>query len=387
DLKHPFTCPIRARGKSMKKGASVLLAVCGLLVLAGCAHERFSWDFGPKALKFSQWRPLARDQKLARRILALDPLNITAEDVKITLSRGPAPWIMPISPAFPGPIIFKDLFKFLIDMGYPPGRIGDPRSDDFTLSYREPSETIAGLAAWTYERDGMSPMLVGWSAGGITAVSALHDLSNPVNKEELKVVSGLTGEAEDRGWILDPYTGEKRPIAGVKISFAGVLMAGGLSRLFHLFRWGERPPLHAVPDSVNELVAFHAPADPLGTDLLSGDTARSNEFKPMGTAKVRTIIADPSYGHVNVIHCYLLTQNKKGRGWAAAYRPEGGWGLRDFRKTARYALDWGKRNLWCGELWYAVKKHWALEAQRVARAVLSGRAEPAGRLLSARPGP
>ena len=99
----------------------------------------------------------------------------------------------------------------------------------------------------------------------------------------------------------------------------------------------------------------------------------------MGEAKVRTIIADPSYGHVNVIHCYRLTQSKKGRGWAASYRPEGGWGLRDFRKTSRYSLDWGNRNLWCGELWYAVKKHWALEARRVARAVLSGRPEPAGR--------
>ncbi len=364
----------------MKRGASILLlAAFALSVLSGCPHERLSWDFGPKELRFNQWRTLSRNPKLARRILALDPLDIGPAEVKETLSKGPAPWIMPISPAFPGPFIFKDLFKFLIDMGYPPGRIGDPRSDDFTLSYRERSEVIAGMAAWMYERDGMSPMLVGWSAGGITAMAALHDLNRPAGGSELRVVSGLTGEAEARGWVRDPYTGEKRPIAGLKISFAGVLMAGGLGRLFHLFRWGDRPPLRSVPDSVGELLAFHAPSDPLGTDLFSGDTARANEFKPMGKAKVRTIIADPSYGHVNVIHCYLRTQSKKGRGWADSYRPVGGWGVRDFRKTARYSLDWGKRNLWCGELWYAVKKHWALEAQRVARAVLSGRAYPAGR--------
>ncbi|MEE9256351.1 MAG: hypothetical protein V3V56_04200, partial [bacterium] len=190
----------------MKRGASILLAAFALAVLSGCPHERFSWDFGPKELRFSQWRTLSHNLKLARRILALDPLNIGPAEVKETLSKGPAPWIMPISPAFPAQFIFKDLFKFLIDMGYPPGRIGDPRSDDFALSYRERSETIAGMAAWMYERDGMSPMLVGWSAGGITAMAALHDLNRPAGESELRVVSGLTGEAENRGWVRDPYT-------------------------------------------------------------------------------------------------------------------------------------------------------------------------------------
>ncbi len=353
------------------------LALFALFFLASCAADRISWDFGPKDIKENQWARLVRDKDLAERILALDPNNITADDIKNTLSKGPAPWILAISPAFPGPMFFKDLFKFLVDMGYPSGRFGDPRDGDTSVSYLESSEKIAGMLTWAYERDGMSPMIVGWSAGAIMTISVLHDLNKPVNKDELKVVNGQTGEVEDRNWILEPYTGIKVPMTGSRVSLAGVLTAGGLARFTQFFRWDNRPPLRSVPDSVDELIAFHAPNDLLGTDFFAGDTAHANEFKAMGKAKVRTIIADSSYGHVNVIHCYLLSNNKEGKKWANSYRPEGTSGVKDFRKSTKFKLIEGKQNLWCGEFWHGVKKNWALQAQRVARAVLSGKTEPA----------
>ena len=129
-------------------------------------------------------------------------------------------------------------------------------------------------------------------------------------------------------------------------------------------------------DSVRDLIAFHAPIDLLGTDFMVDNTAHANEFKASGTANVRTIIGDDSYGHVNVIHCYLLSNNKAGRKWANSYRTDGTSGVKDFRENKQHELIEGKQNLWCGEFWYGVKKHWALEAQRVAKAVLAGKSEP-----------
>ncbi len=354
------------------------LALFALFFLTSCAVDRLSWDFGPKDIKKNQWARLVRDRDLAKRILALDPDNISAADIKNTLSKGPAPWILPISPAFPGPVVFKDLFKFLVDMGYPAGRFGDPRDGGNSVSFLESSESIAGMLAWAYERDGMAPMMVGWSAGAIMTISVLHDLNKPVNKDLLRVVNGLTGEEEERNWIWEPYSGKRVPMIGSeRVSFAGVLTAGGLGRFTQFLRWDDRPPLRSVPDSVKDLIAFQAPNDMLGTDFtVMDDLAAANEFKAMGKANVRTIIADDSYGHVNVIHCYLLSDNKKGREWANYYHPDGTSGVKDFRNTTKFELIEGKQNLWCGEFWYGVKKNWTLQAQRVARAVLDGKIEP-----------
>ena len=354
-----------------------ILTTGALLLMAGCTADQLLRKFGPVDLSAGHWNLLARDPELAERILALDPTHVTASDIQKTLSKGPAPWIFPITPAFPGPVLFSKLVQFFLDMGYPPGRIGDPRTEDFKVDWHEESETIAGMAAWTYERDGMAPMIVGWSVGGITTMSVLHDLNNSAGKTKLRVVNARTGEVEDRDWIRDPYTGEKRPIVGLKVSLAGVLTSGGLGRLAQIFRWGNRPSLRSVPNTVEELLGFQAPADLLGTDWWFAQDpaglARGNEFKPMGGAKVRTIIADDSYDHFNVIHCQLLSKSPEGRKWVESYRPDPGYGLRDHRGTSRYSLVEGKRNLWCGELWYAIKKHWTLEAQRVAGAVLAGK--------------
>ena len=305
---------------------------------------------------------------LMDRILKIDPENVTAEDVRV-LAQGPAPWILPIAPAFPGPFMMQDFLDFLVEMGYPRERIGDPRSHNYNISYMESSKTIAGLIAWLYERDGLSPMIMGWSAGGIITVAALHDLDQPDGIFPVKVVNGMTGETEDRTWIMDPYTGQRRPIRGVQASFAGVLASGGWGRVNQFLRWGTRPPLRSIPDSVRELVAFVAPFDLLGTDflLLGGP----NEFKAMGKAKVRTALADASYGHVNPIHCNLLSRNPEGREWAQTYRPGSPVGVLDYRFSGAFSMIDGKRNLWCGEFWHGVRKNWALEAQRAVRSGLA----------------
>jgi len=338
-----------------------------LFAAAGCAAGPWSTE-RPIELSNGYRMRLSSRSELMRRILRIDPESVTPEDVA-TLAQGPAPWILPIAPAFPGPVMMKGFLDFLVEMGYPRERIGDPRSHNYNIYYTESSKTIAGLIAWLYERDGLSPMIMGWSAGGIVAVAALHDLDRPDGLFPVKVVNGLTGEAEDRTWITDPYTGQRRPIRGVQASFAGVLASGGWGRVNQFLRWGTRPPLRSVPDSVREMVAFVAPFDLLGTDFLLLGSA--NEFKAMGKAQVRTALADPTYGHVNPIHCDSLSRDPEGRKWVEAYRPGASAGVLDYRFSGAFTLVDGKRNLWCGEFWHGVRKNWAIEAQRAVRALLA----------------
>ncbi len=316
---------------------------------------------------------LKRDPDLVKRILALDPANISEADIRETLSKGPAPWILALAPLPPWSEEFVAQIKFLMDMGYPLGRIGDPRKKAYKIFWREKPEIIAGMAAWLYEKDGMNPIVVGWSGGGIMTVVVLHEMGNSTGKSRVQVINARTGRAERRNWVIDPYTEEKRPITSLRFSFAASLAAGGLGRVVQDKIWAIEKGLHMVPDSVEEFVGFHSPEDSLGTDAVGSSPdvlARANTFRPMGKAKVRSLIGDKSYGHFDVVHCEWLSEDSEGRKWVSSFRPDAGYGLRDFQKSAKIPWIQGKQNIWCGEMWYGIKKHWTLQAQRVARSVL-----------------
>ena len=90
----------------------------------------------------------------------------------------------------------------------------------------------------------------------------------------------------------------------------------------------------------------------------------------MGKAKVRSLIGDYSYGHFEVVHCEWLSENSEGREWVSSFRPDSGYGLKNYMKSRKYPWISGKQNVWCGEVWYGIKKHWTLQAQRVARSVM-----------------
>ena len=63
-------------------------------------------------------------------------------------------------------------------MGYPEERLRNPADGTHhATAASADSARIAGMLAWHYERDGMMPMLIGHSQGGMMVVRTLHELA------------------------------------------------------------------------------------------------------------------------------------------------------------------------------------------------------------------
>jgi hypothetical protein len=69
------------------------------------------------------------------------------------------------------------------------------------------------------------------------------------------------------------------------------------------------------------------------------------------------------YGHISLPLTAHLAANSVTRAWVDDYSPRGG------REALPAADDLDTRNLLhAADIWYSVKKHWCLEAQRLLRA-------------------
>ncbi len=59
------------------------------------------------------------------------------------------------------------------------------------------SEQLAGELAWYYESEGMMPMLIGHSQGGMLAIKVLYELNGSFHPA-IPVWNPVTGQAEQR---------------------------------------------------------------------------------------------------------------------------------------------------------------------------------------------
>src|SRR3954468_3586060 len=152
--------------KSLHNSIIALLAAMAL-ALAGCATQ-------PPEQPPAGTTPATRwntDAALQSRLLALDPAHISDRDVRETLAKGPTPRIMLLHGGiYPVHLAMESFGNFLVGMGYPEKRIRDPIDGSWSHSPYEDAERLAGIAAWYYERDGMPPILIGHSQGGMQAV-------------------------------------------------------------------------------------------------------------------------------------------------------------------------------------------------------------------------
>ena len=156
--------------------ALVAVAAC-ILAAGGCATRPVNAPEAAAPAANSVLRSLALDRALEDRILALDPERITEDDVRTTLAAAPAPRIILLHGGiYPVYLAMVSFGRFLIGMGYPDAKIRDPGDRRWSYSPYEDSAQIAGLVAWDYERDGVRPMLIGHSQGGIQAVKILREL-------------------------------------------------------------------------------------------------------------------------------------------------------------------------------------------------------------------
>jgi hypothetical protein len=337
-----------------------LLFAAAIVVAAGCATTPTP-TVAPVAVPAatSVVRAIAMDRALEDRILALDPGKITAADVRDTLSKAPAPRIFLIRGGiYPVYLAMESLGDFLIRMGYPEERIKTPHENDWSLSPYESAPDIAGLIAWCYEHEGVRPIMVGHSQGGIQAIKVLHELAGDWAKE-LHPFNPASGKFEPPTTIVDPLTGQPRPIVGLRLGLVVTVGTGGWA-LALPNHWIVLDRVRTIPDTVDEFIGLR-----IGFDLWALDGPAFDELKAFhasGNAVVRNTWLPAEYAHVMVPATRDLAQSPAMRAWIDAYVPDG--------PSAKAALPEGPSDnaVFAAELWYALKKHWTLEAQRVVRA-------------------
>lgn len=331
----------------MSRRRAVLAALLALL-LAACAGVPRSPPPPPGAVML--------DAALEQRLLQLDPEQVGDADVREVLAKGPTPRIVNLHGGiYPVHLVMDSFARFLVGMGYPEHRIRHPGNGRRSHSPYESSLQIAGLLAWYYEQEGLMPMMVGHSQGGIQLVKVLYLLDGRTARQ-IAVWNPLIDAAEPRTSIVDPYTGHERPVVGLKLGYAAVVGAGGAALLLPN-QWDMVGRLHAIPDSVDEFTGFALEVDLVAWDLPGNGAA----YRPLGRARVRNVRLPAEYSHVFVASTSHLARDPALREWINAYRPG-----RDLPPpTATGPQD---NLLFAAEVWYELKKHWVLQAQKAVRA-------------------
>ena len=346
--------PAAAKGGRGRTGVrrSALLARA-LLALAGAVPAAMA---GTGDVGTAHETPVLRRHTippaLETRILALDPANLSANDVSEVLRYGPAPRIVALQGSVPL-VTMQPFADFLVAMGYPAPQLVDPETGERSYSSYIDSDKLAGLVAWFYEHDGLMPMLVGHSQGGMVVMKTLHELAGAF-RAAIPVWNPQRATAELRTTIVDPLTGQRRPVVGLRISYAAALATGALPRVL-LGQWDMLARLREVPDSVAEFTGFVVP-----WDLIAGTGPRPKPYRAVGSATVRTVTLPASTGHIGIPRARHLAENPVTRAWIDGYRPGGKQALPTGVDTTNL--------IHAADIWYSVRRHWCLEAQRLIQA-------------------
>ena len=329
------------------------------LALAGCATQPFDTAAGEHPPATAQAARQLPEPDVQARLLALDPEHISDRDVRETLAKGPAPRIMLLhGGVYPVHLLMESFGRFLTGMGYPESQIRDPGDGDWSYSPYLRTSQLAGLVAWQYEHDGMRPMLIGHSQGGLSAVKILKDLAGQ-NGDVIRVWNPLTATLEERTTIVDPLTGRERPAVGVSVAYASAVGAGGWALILPNW-WEDLDTLRKIPDTVDEFTGYFIEVDLFALSLPGNPLDR--KYENGGKAHVRNVTLPATYNHVVVPLTRSLAEEPAVRDWINAYVPG------DNRDTSSLPGDAAEHVLWAADVWYSIKKHWCLEAQRWVRA-------------------
>jgi hypothetical protein len=346
-----------------------LIAALGVVLLAaGCATAPITAPTTPQMPALASQmergavlRSLSLDPGVEERILALDAERISDEDVRSTLSKGPTPRIILLHGGlFPVHLIMKSFATFLERMGYPGDKLRDPVDGAYSQSPYGSSDRLTGEIAWYYEHDGVRPMMIGHSQGGMQAVKVLYELEGDFG-DRIAVWNPVADAPEQRFTITDPLTGNTRPVVGISVAYVSAVGAGGAAFILPN-QWDMVHRLRMIPDTVDEFTGFVIPGDLIAWTL-SGATGASR-YRNGGAAKVRNVTLPGSYNHITVPLTSSLAKDPRTREWINAYRQAAGDdAVLDAPSDVR-----GDNILWAADVWFSVKKHWCLEAQQFIRA-------------------
>lgn len=350
----------------MKHAFVAILTLAAAVWLVGCGQVH-RHGLAPALAHQIELACVRRDVQLPGeledRILALDATNVTAQEVRDVLAHAPAPRVINIhggiAKVIPRMVSFSE---FLVGMGYPAISLTNPSDGTYSFSCYDSSEKIAGVTAWFYEREGLRPMMVGHSQGGMQVVKVLYQFTT-VPSSRLHVWNPLTWEQEKRCEIIDPISGRKRPVAGLRLPYATSVGAGGLTRMLPN-QWDMTLRLRTIPDSVEEFTGFCKERDLLGGDFLGYGPA--NQFKAGGKAGVRNVWLPKEYNHGEIPDTKHLLKSQRIMDWINNYRPAPE-PITTPRLDAQFDAD-SLHILWAADVWYSIKKHWVLELQRLIQA-------------------
>lgn len=286
-------------------------------------------------------------------LLALDCERLDGVDASTAFAGLPAPRVVLLHGSIP--IVTMEPFaQFLMAMGYPEASLRDPADGTFTRSSFGDSAQLAGMLAWYYEHDGLRPMLIGHSQGGMLVLRTLHELAGAFDAD-IAVVDPVTRTTLARTTIRDPFTGEERPVVGLQLSFAAAIATGKLARVL-LGQWTMLDKLRRVPDTAIEFTGFAIAWDPI-----AGNSDEAEPYVATGLAQVRNVMLPARYSHIGAPITEHLPAQAATRAFVLAWRPE----------VSPPPLPDGVdvRNLeLAADLWYSVRRHWCSEGQRRLRA-------------------
>ena len=264
-------------------------------------------------------------------------------------------------------------------MGYPGEKLRDPANGAYSQSPYGSSERLAGEIAWYYEHDGVRPMIVGHSQGGMQAIKVLYTLAGAF-EPKVAVWNAATDEAEDRFSIVDPLDGTRRPVVGLSVTYATAVGAGGAAFVLPN-QWDMLLRLRTIPDTVDDFTGFAIQGDMIAWTFPA--TTAVSQYRRGGAATVRNVVLPMTHNHITVPITHALAADPKARAWINAYvrEPPTSPKSRPTCEGSTYC-----RQPMCGS---ASRSIGALEAQTLIRAkraaldndhVLSGSQVSTGRL-------
>ena len=259
---------------------------------------------------------MALDRLAEDAILALDPERISERQVRDVLSLAPAPRIISLEGSLPL-MSMRSFADFLGAMGYPENKIRNPNDGSYSYSSYANSEHLAGTIAWHYERDGMMPMLIGFSQGGMLAIKVLYEFAGEF-RPSIAIWNPLTNHSERRVVLRDPLTGFERPVIGLKVGYVAAIGTGKLMRVI-LGQWDMLSRLRQIPDTVEDFTGFFIEGDPLTMPLFESNEA--DRYRATGSAKVRNVMLPPSYSHLTMSLTDHLAADPRTSLWVSEYDP------------------------------------------------------------------
>lgn len=298
--------------------------------------------------------PTTIDPATEDRILALTPESLSEGDVRQVLARAPTPRIINLQGSLPL-VTMAPFAEFLVAMGYPRERLVNPESGSLSYSSFVDARRLAGTMAWYYEQEGMMPMLIGHSQGGMIAIRVLHELAGDFD-DAPQVWDPRRDAPENRSAILDPLSGERRPIVGLRVPYVAALATGKLPRLL-LGQWSMLTRLREIPDTVVEFTGFSLEWDPI-----AGNFGSTDPYRATGSASVRNVVLPASASHFTLPLAKDLALDPVTREWINRYAPSS----EPPPPPLNSRLDLANL-LHAADIWYSVKKHWCMAAQQLVR--------------------